>query len=122
MFDFGFWELTLIMVIALLVVGPKRLPVLAGQVGRWIGKAKLIVANIRADIESEIEAAEIKEMLEKQQSEIGELKEIIEDTRRELEDTDRELVRDIERCAESSVSSDGGSQGHGDVPDPSAKA
>ena len=42
------------MVIALLVVGPKRLPVLAGQVGRWIGKAKLIVANIRADIESEI--------------------------------------------------------------------
>lgn len=110
------------MVIALLVVGPKRLPVLAGQVGRWIGRAKLIVANIRADIESEIEAAEIKEMLEKQQSEIGELKEIIEDTRKELEDADRELVRDIERRVESSVSSDGDLQGHEDVPDPSTKA
>ena len=85
MFDFGFWELTLVMVVALLVVGPERLPLLAGQVGKWIGKAKRLVANVRADIESEIEAAEIKEMLERQQGEIGELKEILKDTRKELE-------------------------------------
>ena len=122
MFDFGFWELSLIMVVALLVVGPKRLPILAAQVGRWIGKAKRIAANIRADIESEIEAAEIKEMLEKQQSEIGELKEILQDTRKELEDGDRELVKDIEKRIESSASSAGDTQTHEDAPSPSAKA
>ena len=139
MFDFGFWELSLIMVVALLVVGPKRLPILAAQVGRWIGKAKRIAANIRADIESEIEAAEIKEMLEKQQSEIGELKEILQDTRKELEDGDRELVRDIEKRIESSASSAGAAQEtekriessaspagdaqeHEDAPSPSVKA
>ncbi len=127
------------MIVALLVVGPKRLPILAAQVGRWIGKAKRIAANIRADIESEIEAAEIKEMLEKQQSEIGELKEILQDTRKELEDGDRELVRDIEKRIESSASSAGDTQKiekrvessapssgdartHEDAPSPSAKA
>jgi len=85
MFDFGFWELTIVMVVALLVVGPERLPVLAGQAGRWIGKAKRIIVSIRSDIESEIKAAELKEILQKQQGEIGELKEIIKGTQKELE-------------------------------------
>ena len=61
MFDFGFWELAIIMVVALLVVGPERLPALAGQVGRFVGKARRMIASIRSDIESEIKAAELKE-------------------------------------------------------------
>ena len=101
MFDFGFWELAIIMVVALLVVGPERLPALAGQAGKWIGKAKRILESIRSDIESEIKAAELKEILEKQQGEIGELKEILKDTQKELEknyeqDGDRELIQAVE--------------------------
>jgi len=95
------------MVVALLVVGPERLPVLAGQAGRWIGKAKRIINSIRTDIESEIKAAELKEILEKQQNEIGELKEIIKDTKNEIEhefdkqEGDRELINAVEDHIES---------------------
>ena len=74
MFDFGFWELFLIMVVALLVVGPERLPGLARQVGLWIGKAKRFVNSVRSDIEREIRAEELKQILNQQQSEIDELK------------------------------------------------
>ena len=107
MFDFGFWELAIIMVVALLVVGPERLPVLAGQAGKWIGKAKRIINSIRTDIESEIKAAELKDILEKQQSEIGELKEIIKETQNEIENEfdkqegDRELIKAVEDHIES---------------------
>ena len=107
MFDFGFWELTIIMVVALLVVGPERLPVLAGQVGRWVGRAKSVLRNIRSDIESEIKAAELQEILKKQQGEIGELKEILRDTQRgiekEIEDVkgDTEFIKQVEDHIES---------------------
>jgi len=109
MFDFGFWELSIVMVVALLVVGPERLPKLAGQAGKWIGKAKRILAGIRSDIESEIKASELKEILEKQQGEIGELKEILKGTQQELEKDfdqdqdggDRELIKAVEEHIES---------------------
>ena len=106
MFDFGFWELTIVMVVALLVVGPERLPVLAGQLGRWLGKAKRVLNSIRSDIESEIKAAELKEMLKKQQGEIGELREILKDTQRGIEndfnqDGDTNLIKAVEDHIES---------------------
>lgn len=109
MFDFGFWELTLIMVVLLLVVGPERLPRLAAQAGHWFGKAKRTLSAFRADIESEIRASELKEMLEKQQSEIGELKSILKDTQREIEedfddDDDDSRVAAVEEQIESSRS------------------
>lgn len=109
MFDFGFWELAIVMVVALLVVGPERLPQLAGQAGKWIGKAKRVLEGIRSDIESEIKASELKEILEKQRGEIGELKEILKGTQLELEKDfdqerdggDRELVKAVEKHIES---------------------
>ncbi len=106
MFDFGFWELTIVMVVALLVVGPERLPVLAGQVGRWVGKARRILRSVRSDIESEIKAAELQEILKKQQGEIGELKEILKDTQKGIEkdlnpESDRELITAVENHIES---------------------
>ena len=108
MFDFGFWELTIVMIVALLVVGPERLPALAGQIGKWVGKAKRIVQSVRSDIESEIKAAELREILEKQQSEIGELKEMLKDTQNEIEkefeiedEEDNELIKAVENHIES---------------------
>ena len=112
MFDFGFWELAIVMVVALLVVGPERLPALAGQIGKWVGKAKRMVASVRSDIESEIKSAELKEILEKQQGEIGELKEMLKGTKNEIEKEldfedlgedhgDSELIRAVENHIES---------------------
>ncbi|MEN8133089.1 MAG: Sec-independent protein translocase protein TatB [Pseudomonadota bacterium] len=80
MFDFGFWELILVMVVALLVVGPERLPGLARQAGLWAGKAKRFVNSVRSDIEREIRADDLKKMLNQQQNEIQELKGMIAET------------------------------------------
>jgi sec-independent protein translocase protein TatB len=113
MFDFGFWELAIVMVVALLVVGPERLPALAGQIGKWVGKAKRMMASVRSDIESEIKAAELKEILEKQQGEIGELKDMLKSTQSEIEkeldfeneeenyEGDSELIRAVEKHIDS---------------------
>ena len=99
MFDFGFWELILVMVVALLVVGPERLPGVARQAGMWIGKAKRFVNSVRSDIEREIRSDELKNMLNQQQSEIQELKGMLSKTqsevKSELEQTDH-LVKSIE--------------------------
>lgn len=78
MFDIGFWEMSLIALIALIVLGPERLPALARTVGLWMGRARRMVREVKADIDREVRAAEMKEM----QS----LKKDIEETGREMSD------------------------------------
>ena len=56
MFEVGFSELLLIMVLALLVLGPQKLPKVVGQVGRWMGRARAMARQFREQLE--IEAAE----------------------------------------------------------------
>ena len=56
--DIGFWELVIIAVMALVVVGPERLPLVLGKVGRWVGKARAYITTVRGDIEREVQKAE----------------------------------------------------------------
>lgn len=80
MFDVGFSELLLIGVIALLVLGPERLPKVARTAGHWVGRARRFVANVKADIEQEIKAEELKKVLNEQAKATG-VHEIIEEAR-----------------------------------------
>jgi len=66
MFEVGFSELVLIMVIALLVLGPERLPKVARSIGLWVGKARSMARTVKAEISREIAADELKRMLDKQ--------------------------------------------------------
>ncbi|MCH7742419.1 MAG: twin-arginine translocase subunit TatB [Proteobacteria bacterium] len=63
MFDIGFPELLLISVVALLVVGPDRLPETIRTMALWIGRLRRSFANIRQEIENEIGADEIRAQL-----------------------------------------------------------
>ena len=63
MFDFGMWEIAVIFVITLIVVGPEKMPALARKTGLYVGKFKKFVSKIKDDINSEIEAEELKEQL-----------------------------------------------------------
>jgi|GEM_PF-813429 len=78
MFDIGALELVLIGVVALLVVGPERLPKLARTAGLWMGHARRAFASVKDEIDREIKAEELKEILRKQ-AESNPLKSIIED-------------------------------------------
>jgi sec-independent protein translocase protein TatB len=54
MFDIGFSEVLLIFVIALVVLGPEKLPRLASQVGRWVGRARAMARQFREQLEEEV--------------------------------------------------------------------
>jgi len=78
MFDIGFSEIVLIMVIALIVVGPERLPRLARSTGLWLGKIRGFVSSVKAEIDHELAAEELRKTLSRQ-AEMPELEEIIEE-------------------------------------------
>jgi len=63
MFDFGMWEIAIILVITLIVVGPEKMPALARKAGLYVGKFRKFISKIKNDINSEIEAEELKEQL-----------------------------------------------------------
>jgi len=60
MFDIGFSEVLLIFVIALVVLGPEKLPRLASQVGRWIGRARAMARQFREQLEEEVNLEEVR--------------------------------------------------------------
>ena len=55
MFEVGFTEIILILGIALLVLGPEKLPRLANQVGRWAGRARAMARQLRQQLDEEVE-------------------------------------------------------------------
>ncbi len=95
MFDAGIQELLLIMVIALLVVGPDRLPGLARKAGSFIGKVRHYVAGVRKDIEQELQADELRNMMQKQSEELDELRGLVSKARAETEGTLEMVQEDL---------------------------
>lgn len=79
MFDIGALELILVGVVALLVVGPERLPKLARTAGLWLGHARRALVSVKDEIDREVKAEELKEILRKQ-AENNPLESIIEET------------------------------------------
>jgi len=61
-FDVGFWELAIIAVIALVVIGPERLPKAARTAGLWVGRARRMVTDVKADIDREIREGDLAEL------------------------------------------------------------
>lgn len=70
MFDVGFWELVLIGLLCLLVVGPERLPKLARTVGVLVGRAKLMVDKMKAEVDRELDAEALRDELERSRRDI----------------------------------------------------
>ena len=107
MFDSGFLEMLVIGIIALMVVGPERLPGLASKAGKMVGKMKAFVANTREDIEKEIRAEEMQSMLSKQKEEISELRDMVQSSGKEMAsevNEASEMLGDSINEAETSVS------------------
>jgi sec-independent protein translocase protein TatB len=59
-FDVSFPELAVIAVIALIVLGPERLPTAARTLGRWVGRAKTYMRNLSSELERELSFDEIR--------------------------------------------------------------
>lgn len=59
MFEVGFTEIVLILSLALLVLGPEKLPGLAEKVGRWTGRARAMARQLRTQLEQEVTLEEM---------------------------------------------------------------
>ena len=87
MFDVGFSELVVIGVIALLVLGPKRLPEAARTAGKWVGRARRFMAEVKQDFDVEMNKEEL--------AELRQLKQELEATRYVMEDAPSKLSQAI---------------------------
>lgn len=81
MFDIGFWEIAVIAVVALLVVGPNELPSLLRTVGAMVRKVRRFVREARADLDNEIKKVDELKRLMAKEAEIAELHENIDPTK-----------------------------------------
>jgi sec-independent protein translocase protein TatB len=64
-FDIGFWELVLISVVGLVVLGPERLPTAIRSVSRFISSAKAMANNVKDELSHELKVQELQENLKK---------------------------------------------------------
>ena len=62
MFDVGFSEVVIIAIIALVILGPERLPKVARTLGFWVGRARRMVADVKSDIDREMRESELADL------------------------------------------------------------
>lgn len=74
MFDMGFTEMMLIGIVALIVIGPERLPGVARTAGKYFGRLKRFMTSVKADVEQELRADELRQILADQQRELDTIK------------------------------------------------
>lgn len=91
MFEVGFLEIVVVGIVALLVLGPERLPHAARMTGAFIGRMTRAFSNIREEIEREVNLHEMQQRIKKQWEEgaLGELK-------RDMETTEADIRRNLQ--------------------------
>ena len=100
MFDVGFFELLLISVVALLVIGPERLPKVARTAGLWIGRGRKMLSSVKMDIEKELKAEELKRILEEQTGSAS-VHEFLDDTKAALNDIKQETETVVKKAGDT---------------------
>jgi len=91
LFDIGFWELGVIGLVALMVIGPERLPAVARTAGLWVGRLRRMAGGFREDLERELRSEELKRSLvDERDALLTPIREVAEDLRATVVDATRE--------------------------------
>jgi sec-independent protein translocase protein TatB len=93
MFDIGFSELMVIGVVALIVIGPEKLPRMARTVGHLAGRLQRYVSDVKADINREIELDELRKMRDSMQQAASNFETTVQT---EVTNTETELNKSVE--------------------------
>ena len=93
MFDVGFTEILMIGVVALVVIGPERLPAVAKTAGQWIGKLQRFVRGVKTDLASELQSGDLKKLIGDQREQINELKNMVNSAKKDFETNSRDIVQ-----------------------------
>lgn len=95
MFDIGFSELLVIAVVALIVIGPERLPKVARTAGHLFGRLQRYVNDVKSDIQREIELDELKKLRSQFEEAARSVEQSVNEVGRELNATTDDLNRAI---------------------------
>lgn len=87
MFDISFMELLIISMIALIVIGPERLPVVARTIGHLYGRCRNFMYGIRTDIHNEMRMEELKKMQSSVQDTVDSLESSVQQSVEQLKTT-----------------------------------
>ncbi|MFO1325666.1 MAG: Sec-independent protein translocase protein TatB [Burkholderiales bacterium] len=107
MFDVGFSEIVVIAVVALIVIGPERLPKAARTLGHLFGRLQRYVADVKADINREIELDELRKLQREVQTAASDLKSSVESAARDVETGVRDVERDLNAGAADAPAAEG---------------
>ena len=104
MFDIGFSELLVIGLVALIVIGPEKLPRMARTVGHLAGRLQRYVSDVKSDISREIELEDLKKMRDSMEQAASEMQSSVQaeltKTESDLNKTVEDVVKDVPASAE----------------------
>lgn len=122
MFDIGFFELLIIAIVGLVVIGPERLPETVRAISLWIGRLKRSLRETRSEIEKQIGADDIRRQLHNENIMLS-----LEKTRKNLEeaiqagnDATQSIAQDITKRSDYKEHEELPDHAHTEQPDPPA--
>lgn len=125
MFDFGFWELVLVAVVALIVLGPERLPVVARKAGRFVARVRRFMRDWGSEFDGDGSISELKRELRQLKEQIendtnlDDIKDRVDRTRKDINSGIHEVeddldVEDFNNRRTADTDSDGSARTNGD--------
>jgi sec-independent protein translocase protein TatB len=107
MFDIGFSEIVVIAVVALIVIGPERLPKTARTLGHLFGRLQRYVNDVKADINREMELDELRKLQQQVQSAARDIESSVSSAARDIESGVRSVETDLNSAAQSADATPG---------------
>jgi sec-independent protein translocase protein TatB len=103
MFDVGFSEIVVIAVVALIVIGPERLPKTARTLGHLFGRLQRYVADVKADINREMQLEELRKLQNEVRTAATEIESSMSNAARELETGARKVEAELNATAQGAT-------------------
>lgn len=98
MFDIGFTEIMVILLVALVVIGPERLPQVARTIGSYWGRMQRFVSKVKRDVNESIELSELREMERQARDEADALQRSIQQAASDIELDLRQTGNQVEQA------------------------
>lgn len=105
MFDIGFSEILVIAVVALIVIGPERLPKVARTMGHMFGRLQRYVAEVKADIDREMQMEELKKLQSSMQEAARSVEKSVSESVRDTETRIKTVADDVGKTVENAAPS-----------------
>src|SRR6476619_7266009 len=106
MIDFGFDKLALISAVALIVIGPEKLPRVARTVGTLLGRAQRYVADVKAEVNREMELEELRKLQSQMQDAARSIHQEVASAGQEMQTAVSDAEKELNRTLAAATASD----------------